>query len=59
MTLEPFDWWWSGKFWYCAVVFRNRKFSGAGPTKPQAANDAVKAVTQWQRKRTAARGEGA
>jgi hypothetical protein len=41
-TLTPFDWWWSGRFWYCCLQFNGFKVSGAGITKPQAVADARK-----------------
>ena len=48
-TLEPFNWWWSGKFWYCHIQNRSgRRVSGAGLTKPQAVADAKKELRKRQ-----------
>lgn len=42
-ALQPFDWWWSGRYWYCSLrLAGSKRVSGAGLTKPQAVADARK-----------------
>jgi hypothetical protein len=48
-NLVPFDWWWSGKYWYCRV--HQKALSGCGLTKPQAAHDARLELKKYQHKR--------
>lgn len=39
--LEPFDWYNSGRYWYCSLQRPDgTKVSGCGRTKPQAVDDA-------------------
>jgi hypothetical protein len=45
--LIPFDWWFSGRYWYCSLhPIGGKRVSGCGPTKPQAVADARKELTK-------------
>jgi hypothetical protein len=35
------DWWHSGTYWYCTVLFQGGRASGAGVTKDDARRDAM------------------
>lgn len=46
---SPFDWWWSGRYWYCRLRSPSGKYrSGAGLTKPQAVEDARKELRKLE-----------
>jgi len=46
MDPEPFNWWWSGAYWYCSVMGPNGPKSGSGTTKEKAAKDAR--INAWK-----------
>jgi hypothetical protein len=49
--LEPFDWWFSGRFWYCSLQAPDvKRVSGCGSTKPQAVADARKELQKRRHK---------
>jgi hypothetical protein len=53
MNPEPYNWWWSGRYWYCSVDGPNGTKSGAGDTKEKAAKDAR--IEAWKRPKYSAR----
>lgn len=51
--LTPFDWWWSGRYWYCSLQRQGgKRVSGCGTTKPQAVEDARRELTKLDIKRS-------
>jgi hypothetical protein len=45
----PFEWWYSGRYWYCSILASNtHKVSGCGATKDEAARDAQREALIWQ-----------
>jgi len=52
--LEPFDWWFSGRYWYCSLQRPGgKRVSGAGDTKPQAVSDARRELQKQKRRASA------
>jgi hypothetical protein len=57
----PFDWWHSGRFWYCSLQTRHFKVSGCGVSKEEAIRDGLRDLLKLegrQRLRAAHNGRG-
>jgi sRNA-binding protein len=46
---QPFDWWFSGRYWYCSLqASPSNKVSGCGVTKQDAIVDAQREALKYQ-----------